>query len=103
MKKSHGPSFRKVIKPLRECLDCRGTGVVSGVFHQMDCATCRASGWVCEATGQALPLEELVLQLNMKLRAMARDLALAGHASGAQAQYEGNNRRGAGGSHHTGD
>lgn len=103
MKNSHGPSFRKVIKPLRECLDCRGTGVVSGVFHQMDCATCHASGWVCEATGQALPLEELVLQLNMKLRAMARDLALAGHASGAQAQYKGNNRRGAGGSHHTGD
>jgi hypothetical protein len=103
MKKSHGPAFRKVIRPLRECLDCRGTGVVSGVFHQMNCATCHASGWVCGATGQALPLEELVLQLNMKLRAMARDLALAGHASGAQAQYEGNNRRGAGGSHHTGD
>lgn len=103
MKKSHGPAFRKVLRPLRECLDCRGTGIVSGVFHQMDCATCHASGWVCEATGQAVPLEELVLQLNMKLRAQARDMALAGHASGAQAQYEGNNRRGAGGSHHTGD
>lgn len=61
MKKSHGPAFRKALKPLRECLDCRGTGLVSGVFHQMQCATCHASGWVCEATGQALPLEELVL------------------------------------------
>ena len=103
MKKSHGPAFRKVMKPLRECLDCRGTGLVSGVFHQMDCATCNASGWVCEATGQAVPLEELVLQLNMKLRAMARDLALAGRVSGAQQQYEQNNRRGAGGSNYTGD
>ncbi|MEB0008643.1 hypothetical protein QN412_02995 [Pseudomonas sp. RTB3] len=103
MKKRHGPDFRKAIKPLRECLDCRGTGLVSGVFHQMECATCNASGWVCEATGQALPLEELVLQLNMKLRAMARDLAQAGQASGAQQQYEQNNRRGAGGSNYTGD
>ena len=103
MKKSYGPSFRKVIKPLRECLNCRGKGVTQGISYELDCLACNASGWVCEATGQALPLEELVLQLNMKLRAMARDLALAGHASGAQAQYEGNNRRGAGGSHHTGD
>lgn len=103
MKKSHGPAFRKVMKPLRECLDCRGTGLVTGMFHELDCATCNASGWVCEATGEALPLADLVLQLNMKLRAMARDLANAGRLSGAQQQYERNNRRGAGGSNYTGD
>jgi len=101
--KKHGPDFRKVLKPVRACLDCRGTGLVSGVFHQMDCATCNASGWVCAETGEALPLADLVLQLNMKLRAMARDLALAGHPSGAQQQYEQNNHRGAGGSNYTGD
>ena len=103
MKKSHGPAFRKVIKPLRECLDCRGKGFARGISYDLDCLACNASGWVCAETGEALPLADLVLQLNMKLRATARDLALAGHASGAQAQYEGNNRRGAGGSHHTGD
>lgn len=103
MRKTHGPDFRKALKPIRECLDCRGTGLITGVFHQMDCATCNASGWVCEVTGQALPLAELVLQLNMKLRAMARDLACAGRSPGAQQQYEQNNRRGAGGSNYTGD
>lgn len=103
MKRTHGPDFRKKLKPVRSCLDCRGTGLVTGVFHQMDCATCNASGWVCEATGEALPLADLVLQLNMKLRAMARDLALAGHPTGAQQQYEQNNQRGPGGSHFTGD
>jgi len=103
MKKSHGPAFRKVMKPLRECLDCRGKGFSVGISYDLDCFACNASGWVCAETGDALPLADLVLQLNMKLRAMARDLASAGQASGAQAQYEGNNRRGAGGSHHTGD
>lgn len=103
MKRTHGPDFRKKLKPVRACLDCRGTGLVTGVFHQMDCATCNASGWVCEATGLALPLADLVLQLNMKLRAMARDLALAGQSLGAQQQYEDNSRRGSGGSKYTGD
>ena len=103
MKKSHGPAFRKVLRPLRECLDCRGVGVVRGVFHEMDCSTCNASGWLCAETGEALPLADLVLQLNMKLRAQARDMALDTHSSGAQQQYEQNNRRGAGGSNYTGD
>lgn len=105
MKKSYGPAFRKVMKPLRACCDCRGTGLVNGVFYQMDCATCHASGWVCEATGQALPLEELVLQLNMKLRAADHQLAQFRKLTpcGAQQQYEQNNRRGAGGSNYTGD
>lgn len=106
MKKSHGPAFRKALKPLRECLDCRGTGLVSGLFHQMDCATCNASGWVCAVTGAALPLEELVLQLNFKLRAVMRDLVIArqpANTGGPQQQYEQNNRRGAGGTNFTGD
>ena len=106
MKKSHGPTFDKALKPLRECLDCRGTGVVRGLFHQIECSTCNASGWVCAETGAALPLADLVLQLNMKLRVMARDLAVAkqpANTNGPQQYYEQNNRRGAGGSNFTGD
>lgn len=103
MKKSHGPAFRKIAIPLKHCAVCHGKGVIKPMFYEQNCVDCNASGWVCEATGQALPLEELVLQLNMKLRAMARDLAQAGQASGAQQQYEKNNRRGAGGSNYTGD
>lgn len=105
MKKQHGPAFRKQMKPLRECYDCRGNGLRLGMFHELECTTCNASGWVCAETGMALPLAEMVLQLNMRLRAMTRDLdvALAGPTSGAQQQYEQNNRRGAGGSNYTGD
>lgn len=104
MKKSHGPAFRKEMKPLMECGACRGTGAISGVFHQLDCANCHASGWVCQATGDALPLENLVPQLNMKLRNMAAELNRARHAQGAaHEQYEQNNRLGAGGSNYTGD
>ena len=104
-KKSHGPDFRKQMKPLRECYDCRGNGLRLGMFHEIECATCNASGWVCATTGEALPLADLVLQLNMKLRAVTRDLdkALAGSPPGAEQQYEQNNRRGAGGSNYTGD
>jgi hypothetical protein len=103
MKKIHGPAFRKAMRSLSECAACRGTGLIKGLFHQMDCTSCNASGWVCADTGHALELPELVLQLNMKLRAMARDLAKAGHQGGAQRQYEQNNRRGAGATNFTGD
>ena len=104
MKKQHGPAFRKELKPLMECGWCRGTGVVAGVFHQLDCNSCRGSGWVCRSTGEALPLEDLVPQLNMKLRHMAAELNRARHPQGgAHEQYEQNNRLGPGGSNYTGD
>jgi hypothetical protein len=104
MKKSYGPTFRKVMKPLMECGLCRGAGSTKGVFHDLDCLTCNASGWVCRETGEALPLEDLVPQLNMKLRHMSAELSRARHSQGgAHEQYEQNNRRGAGGSNYTGD
>lgn len=104
MKKQHGPALRKELKLLMECRECRGTGLVRGVFHQMECANCNASGWICAKTGEALPLAELVLQLNLKLRNALAELSRARHAiGGAHEQYEQNNRRGAGGSNYTGD
>lgn len=104
MKTRHGPAFRKELKPLMECGICRGAGVVSGVFHQLDCTACIASGWICAETGEALPPEVLVQQLNMKLRNTLAELARARQPiGGAHQQYEQNNRRGAGGSNYTGD
>ena len=104
MKKQHGPAFRRELKPLMECSTCRGAGSTDGVFHRLDCLACNASGWVCRVTGDALPLAELVAQLNMKLRNTAAELARAKQAQGgAHEQYEQNNRRGAGGSNFTGD
>lgn len=104
MKKSHGPAFRRELKPLMECSICRGAGITMGIFHQIDCSACNASGWVCRSTGNAVPLEELVPQLSMKLRNTSAELARAKQAQGgAHEQYEHNNRRGAGASNFTGD
>ena len=104
MKKSHGPAFRKQQIELIQCPACRGKAVIKGVFHDLDCAQCNASGWV-DAVGQALPLEELVTQLSLRLQAADHQLAhfrkLARY--GTQQQYEQNNRRGAGGTNYTGD
>ncbi|HEY0287252.1 MAG TPA: hypothetical protein VGC62_09620 [Pseudomonas sp.] len=104
MKKSHGPAFRREIKPLMECGICRGATVVSGVFHQLDCTACNASGWICAETGDALPLDVLVQQLSLRLRSTNAELSRARQPiGGAHEQYEQNNRRGAGGTNYTGD
>ena len=84
---------------LMECGICRGTTVTSGMFHQLDCIACNASGWVCAETGDALPAEVMVQQLSMRLRNTTAALARANNRS----TEELNNRRGAGGSHYTVD
>lgn len=105
MKKSHGPAFMKAVIELAQCPACRGKAVISGVFHQMACVQCSASGWVEALTGNALPLEELVTQLNFKLQAAQRQINELRNprASGPEATYKVGNRRGAGGSNYTGD
>lgn len=99
MKKSHGPAFRKELMKLMECGICRGTTVTSGTFYQLDCEACNASGWVCAETGEPLPAGVMVQQLSMRLRNITAELARANNRD-TDAQ---NNRRGAGGSHYTGD
>ena len=104
MKKVHGPAFRKQLIDLTQCPACHGKAVISGLFHQIDCDRCNASGWVVSGTGEALPLQDLVTQLSFKLQ--QADQQLLGHRralSGPAQQYERNNRRGAGGSNYTGD
>ena len=105
MRKSHGPAFRKERIDLAQCPACRGKAVIRGVFHEMACAQCNASGWVEALTGAALPLEELVTQLNFKLEAAQRQINELRNprAFGSEATYQGSNRLGAGGSNYTGD
>ncbi|MEE4915750.1 hypothetical protein V2K41_15865 [Pseudomonas alliivorans] len=106
MKKSHGPAFRVAQVDLVQCPACRGRAVIKGVFHEMACLQCNASGWVAAETGEALSLEVLVTQLSMRLQAAERhieQLKRPVQISGLAAQYEQNNRRGAGGSNYTGD
>lgn len=105
MKKSHGPAFRATKLDLAKCPACRGRAVMKGVFHEMACVQCNASGWVTAETGEALPLEVLVTQLSIRLQAADHQLAQFRKVmpGGAAQQYEQNNRCGAGGSNFTGD
>lgn len=106
MKKSHGPAFRAAKLDLAKCPACRGRAVIKGVFHELACAQCNASGWVAAETGEALPLEVLVTQLSVRLQAADRQieqLKRPALMTGAAAQYDENNRRGPGATNFTGD
>jgi hypothetical protein len=106
MRKQHGPAFKADQLDLAQCSICRGKAVVKGVFHELACVQCNASGWVSADTGEALPLDVLVTQLSIRLQATEHQVELLKReplTSGPAAQYERNNRRGAGGTNFTGD
>ncbi|WP_338526965.1 hypothetical protein NUH87_26715 [Pseudomonas batumici] len=102
--KSSGPAFSAQKIELRHCLECHGRAFIRGIFHDLACVACNASGWVEAATGHALSLEALVPQLSLRLQGAERALRNLQRASlGPQQQYEQNNRLGAGGTNYTGD
>jgi hypothetical protein len=105
MKKQHGPAFRKQVIPLAACPTCKGRAVISGVFHEIDCVQCHASGWVRFDNGQALELQELVTQLGFNLRIACKQIEqrMTVPSFDVPDYYSQNNRRGAGGSNFTGD
>ena len=106
MEKTPGPSFRAAMLDLTKCPACRGRAVISGVFHELACVQCNASGWVAAQTGEALPLEVLVTQLSIRLQATEQRLDLLSRPAisvGPEAQYNENNRRGPGATNFTGD
>lgn len=105
MIKSHGPALKKPVIDLAYCPLCRGRAVIKGVFYELPCDRCNASGWVAAATGEALALDELVTQLSMRLQAANRQIEQLQNlrATGPEAQYQEGNRLGAGGSNYTGD
>jgi hypothetical protein len=106
MKKSHGPAFRAARIELAKCPICRGRAVVPGVFHELPCGQCNASGWVSAETGESLTLDVLVTQLSFRLQAaeeQIEQLKRLVSMNGPAAQYQQNNRRGAGGTNYTGD
>ncbi|MGX1087439.1 hypothetical protein [Pseudomonas sp. BIC9C] len=106
MKKSHSPAFGVAQLDLAKCPACRGRAVIRGVFHELACVQCNAAGWVTAETGEPLPLEVLVTQLSIRLQAAEHQVELLKREplmSGPAAQYERNNRRGAGGTNFTGD
>ncbi|WP_342622651.1 hypothetical protein [Pseudomonas alkylphenolica] len=104
MKKSHGPAFRKELIDLVQCPTCKGKAVTKSMFYELACTGCNASGWVT-ADGEALPLDELVTQLSLRLQAAQRHINELKNprATGPEALYLDGNRRGGGGTNFTGD
>lgn len=88
-----------------KCPVCCGRAVIKGLFHELPCDHCNASGWVAAATGEALALDELVTQLSMRLQAATRQIEQLrkARATGPAATYQDGNRLGAGGTNYTGD
>lgn len=100
------------IIPLARCEICQGKGVIKGIFHVMDCAACNGAGLVDRNTNEALSPEVMVQQLRVRLNQANRQveqqrqqLERAGlvAVTGPAADYRGNNKKGAGGAHFTGD
>jgi len=98
--------------PLGRCEICQGKGVIKGIFHTMDCAGCNGAGLVDRQTCEALSPEVMVQQLRVRLNRANRQveqqreqLERAGlvPVTGPAADYQGNNKKGAGGAHFTGD
>ena len=98
--------------PLARCEICQGKGVIKGIFHTMDCAGCNGAGLVDRQTCEALSSEVMVQQLRVRLNRANRQveqqreqLEAAGlvPVTGPAADYQGNNKKGAGGAHLTGD
>lgn len=102
-KRTHGPAFMRCLIPLTDCPSCAGKGVIQGVFHQLECIGCHASGQVHAVTLEPLPVEELVVQLGMLLRRERHNPKAAPEVDGVVAQYQDINRRGPGGSSYKGD
>ncbi|MDN7144139.1 hypothetical protein KC131_26180 [Pseudomonas sp. JQ170] len=105
MKKSHGPAFKKEAIELAQCPACKGKAVTKSMFYELACTGCNASGWVAAVTGEALPLEELVTQLSLRLQVAQRHINELKNprVTGPEALYLDGNRRGGGGTNFTGD
>lgn len=101
--KSHGPAVARRRIPLTDCPSCAGEGLIRGVFHQLDCIGCHASGLVQAQTLEPLPLEELVIQLGMELRRSRAQLVGIRPTHCIVDEYQQPNRRGPGGSSFKGD
>lgn len=103
--KRHGPALRKERVILTRCQDCSGRAVIKGVFYELPCGRCNASGWLSAVTGEPLPLEELVTQLGLRVHELEQQVGRQRppRTTGPSEQYETNNRRGAGGTNYTGD
>lgn len=104
MKKQHGPALVRSLIPLTDCPSCAGKGMIKGVFHDLDCIGCHSSGFVHAQTMEAVPMEDLVVQLGRLVRRERSRLMITVSPSRRIVdEYQTPNRRGPGGSSFKGD
>ncbi|ETF08354.1 hypothetical protein [Pseudomonas moraviensis] len=98
MKKQHGPAFVRCLIPMTECPSCHGAGLIQGLFHQLECIGCHSSGLVHSETLEPLRMDDLVVQLGLRVRNLTAQLkTLDCSAPSAEARhYQQDNTRGAG-------
>ena len=57
------------VHKLERCEICQGVGVITGIFHVMECAGCNGGG-VVRASGEALEYPALVAELREQVGAI---------------------------------
>lgn len=102
-KKTHGPAFVRRQIPLTDCPSCAGKGVVRGLFHQLDCIGCHASGLVHAETLEPLSVDDLIVQLGMLIRQERHIARFPSEPLTLADLYQQTNSRGPGGSAFKGD
>ncbi len=103
MNKSHGPALARSLIPLTDCPSCAGKGMIKGVFHELDCIGCHSSGFVHAQTMEAVPIEDLVVQLGRLVRRERSQLVGKNPTHCIVDEYQQSNSRGAGRSSFKGD
>lgn len=98
--RKNGPDLQKSVLAIQRCRECRGQGFTKGVFFELDCVACVGTGWV-GMDGAPVETPALIRALGRRLDKAEQQLVDRAKASTLATQD--NNRRGAGGSHYTGD
>ena len=73
------------------------------MFYQVRCDNCEASGVVCKETGKSLAMDELVIQLRIRLKERSQQLKSAHRQLAELRGGESGRGYGAGGSRYHGD
>ena len=101
--KKAGPALNQEKRPLKPCPLCNGAGFVQSMFYQLRCDNCEASGVVCKETGESLAMDDLVIQLRIRLNDRSQQIRSLRKQLAELRSGESGRGYGAGGSRYHGD
>jgi len=85
---------KKALPPLDPCTACDNSGVVPGVFHELDCAVCDGVGWlpvagvdITQHLGRSMAK---MIKMNRILRATSAQGEVEYHPQSGRAGVRGN-------------